>query len=262
MSIGFIGAGNMATAIIKGYIGKATTDVVVYDIDSEKVNHLAELGAKRANNIAELAERVQYLFLAVKPQNFPEVVAGLKGHVRTETVLVSIAAGITADYLKAALDFDVKVVLVMPNTPLLLGYGASALSKAEPTTDAEFDFVCNIFASSGVIAKIAPNQMNEVIPLNGSSPAFIYEYAKYFIEYGEQQGFSYETALNLFAQSLIGSAKMMTESGYSLDELIQMVSSKGGTTIAGLDALRKHDLQRTVLDCCDQCAKRAYELSK
>lgn len=262
MSIGFIGAGNMATAIIKGYLKNATTDILVYDICEEKADALAALGVQKESGIPQLAQKVKYLFLAIKPQNFEQVLSQLKGNVKEDTVIVSIAAGITSDYLKKELGFDAKVVLVMPNTPLMLGYGATALSKVSPTTEEEFFFCCEIFKSSGEIAVISPEKMNEIIPINGSSPAFIYQYAKYFIEYGVSQGFDYQLALNLFAQALIGSAHMMTDSGHTLDELIQMVSSKGGTTLEGLQALKDHHLDEAVQDACQRCVKRAYELSK
>ncbi len=100
--IGFIGAGNMATAIIKGYIEHAVSDIFVYDINPEQVQRLAGIGAKPKASAGELAESVKYLFLAVKPQNFGEVLEELKGHVSTDTVVVSIAAGISSDYIKAA----------------------------------------------------------------------------------------------------------------------------------------------------------------
>ena len=102
----------------------------------------------------------------------------------------------------------------------------------------------------------------EIIAVNGSSPAFIYLFAKGFIDYAYSVGIDSKAAMELFAQSLIGSAKMMTDSGYSIDELIKMVSSPGGTTLAGLDRLYEGKLTDTVKNCCESCTKRAYELSK
>ena len=104
--------------------------------------------------------------------------------------------------------------------------------------------------------------MKEIIAINGSSPAFIYLYAKGFIDYAASVGIDSGAAMELFAQSLIGSAKMMTDSGYSIDELIKMVSSPGGTTLAGLDRLYEGKLTDVVNNCCESCTKRAYELSK
>ena len=103
--------------------------------------------------------------------------------------------------------------------------------------------------------------MNEVIAINGSTPAFLYEFAKWYIQYGAEQGIPYETCLALFCQTMRGAAEMMEHSGQDIDSLIQMVSSKGGTTIAGLAALRENGLQKAVAESCKDCVKRAYELA-
>lgn len=261
-AIGFIGAGNMATAIIRGYLGREQAEIYVYDINPEQVEKLAAVGAKPAESAVWLAQRVKYLFLAVKPQNFEEVLAELKGQVAEDTVVVSIAAGISSAYLKQQLGFDARVVRVMPNTPLLLGYGASALARVAPTSEEEFSFCCDIFRASGEIAVIDEAQMNAVISVNGSTPAYLYQIAQYFIAYAVKQGIEEEVALRLFAQTMIGSAKMMTDSGSSLEELIRMVSSKGGTTIAGLESFREDGLEKMIEKACNCCTKRAEELAK
>ena len=179
-----------------------------------------------------------------------------------ETVLVSIAAGIGADFIRKMTKPYAKVVLAMPNTPLLLGEGATALAKDDAVSDAEFAVVQRIFGSCGMTAVIAPEQMKEVIAINGSSPAFIYLFAKSFLDYAAKVGLPETSAKELFAQSLIGSAKMITDSGYSIDELIRQVSSPGGTTLAGLDQLYEGKLSDAVQNACESCTKRAYELAK
>ncbi|MFR4198968.1 MAG: pyrroline-5-carboxylate reductase family protein, partial [Ruminococcus sp.] len=157
---------------------------------------------------------------------------------------------------------NAKVVLAMPNTPLLLGCGATALATEAPVSDAEFAVVRRIFDACGMTAVIEPAQMKEIIAINGSSPAFIYLFAKGFLDYAEQVGLSGDVAKELFAQSLIGSAKMITDSGYSIAELIRQVSSPGGTTLAGLDRFYAGNLTDVVQDACDHCTRRAYELAK
>ena len=201
-----------------------------------------------------MVENCKYVFLAVKPQVIDGVLATIKDYVTKDTVIVSILAGITGEYIKSQTIPDAKVVLVMPNTPLLLNQGASALSPVAPVTDEEFNFVRSIFDSCGKTAVLTADKMKEVIAINGSSPAFIYLYAKAFIDYAVENGISKDSATELFAQSLIGSAKMITDSGYTLDELI--------TTLAGLDELYKGNLEEITKKCCESCTKRAYELSK
>ncbi len=120
----------------------------------------------------------------------------------------------------------------------------------------------SVFAACGKAAVVPADKMKEIIAINGSSPAFIYLYAKGFIDYAASVGIDAQTAAVRFRQSLIGSAKMITDSGYTLDELIKMVSSPGGTTLAGLDALYEGKLTDVAKDACQRCTKRAYELSK
>ena len=263
--IGFIGAGNMGYAIIKGILGSEinkTTQILAYDMSEAALSRLSDTGVQICRSESELVLESDYIFLAIKPQQLETALKNAKDAFDDKKVIISICAGITAEYVQSATVENAKVVLVMPNTPLLLGYGASALSRNDEVSDEEFDFVKNIFSSCGLAAVISQDKMKEVIALNGSSPAFIYLYAKYFIDYGVKEGIDEKACMELFAQSLIGSAKMITDSGYSLDELIKMVSSPGGTTLAGLEKLREGELDKTVENCCKACTQRAYELSK
>jgi pyrroline-5-carboxylate reductase len=265
ISIGFIGAGNMGAAIIKGILGSSlssSVSVFAFDTDSSKMEQLENLGVIACASPNEIVKKCKYVFLAVKPQVIEGVLESISGDVSKDTVLVSIAAGITDEFIRSKTAEWAKVVLVMPNTPLLLGEGASALAKVSPTTDEEFKLVCDIFSSCGEIAVIDKDKMKEIIAINGSSPAFIYLFAKGFIDYAKKEGISEEVAKTLFSKTLIGSAKMITDSGYSIDELIKMVSSPGGTTLKGLDELYKGNLTGIVDKACEACTKRAYELSK
>lgn len=265
ITVGFIGAGNMGSAIMKGITGCELSQhmqVFAFDPDSEKLDRLKTSGIYSCTSGLEVMQNCKYVFLAVKPQMFESVLEQIKDGVTEETVFVSIAAGITAEYIRSRTSENAKVILVMPNTPLLLGEGASALAKAEPTTDEEFQTVCHIFNACGISAQLPENKMKEIIAINGSSPAFIYLFAKAFVDYAAKEGIAQDIALPLFAQSLIGSAKMLTDSGYTVDELIKMVSSPGGTTLAGLHELYHGNLEEIVDKACTACTKRAYELSK
>lgn len=264
INVGFVGAGNMGFAIMKG-VSESNLNVIslfAYDLDEQKLSKLSEYGVESCKSIIEIFEKCKYVFLAIKPQQLDEVLAECKNSVSDDTVIVSICAGITGEYLKSKTIPSAKTVLVMPNTPLLLGEGATALAKVEPTSDEEFKLVCDIFSSCGKIAVVDKEKMKEIIAINGSGPAFIYLYAKAFIDYAKSAEIDEKVAKDLFAQTLIGSAKMITDSGYTIDELITMVSSKGGTTIAGLEKLREGELEKTVENCCKACTNRAYELSK
>ncbi len=261
--LGFIGVGNMGSAIIKGINGKlGNTAVFAYDSSAEKLKDLNLYGATASSSILELAQKCDFLLLAVKPQQLDDVLADIKRSANEKLVIISICAGISAEYIRERTFAAAKVVLVMPNTPMMIGCGASAMSRDERVSDEEFEFAKRIIGSCGVAEVVPMDKMKEVIAINGSSPAFIYVYAKGFVQYAQKVGISEEAALRLFSQTLIGSARMMTESGMTVDELIKQVSSPGGTTIAGLQSLYNDKLIDTVLNACGACTKRAYELGE
>ena len=177
----------------------------------------------------------------------------LKSQVTADKVFVSIAAGISIAYVQNLLDCKCPVVRVMPNTPLLLGKGASALCPSDNISEEDKQIVYNMFAGSGVCEYIAEEHMNEIISVNGSSPAYIYLFAKAMADYAQECGIDYDKAMNL---------KMLKESGDSVDTLIEKVSSKGGTTIAALDAMKDLGFYDAVKKGMAACTKRAEELGK
>lgn len=264
IKVGFLGTGNMGGAIIRGIAASygADAEIYAYDPDPSKLSELEKSGVKAVSSEGDICEKCKYVFLAIKPQVFDSVLPKLAPHVKEDTVIVSIAAGITEEYIMKTTRDKVHTVIVMPNTPFLLGEGATALAKGTYTTDEEFDVVKGIFTTGGIAEVVPMDRMKEIIAVNGSSPAFIYLFAKGFIDYARENGIDGSAALRLFAKSLTGSAKMMTDSGKTIDELIKMVSSPGGTTLAGLDGLYEGRLTDAVKDCCERCTKRAYELSK
>lgn len=255
----------MGYAIMKGIsaapIG-AEIELFAFEPDVQKGERLTEIGVKLCSSEAELTAACDYIFFAVKPQIIDAVISAAAPAVTPDKVLVSIAAGISAEFIRSITLPEAKVILVMPNTPLLLGEGASALAKSQFVNDEEFAFVMSIFSSCGYAAEISEDKMKEIIAVNSSSPAFIYLFAKGFAEYAQSVGIDADTALALFAKTLVGSAKMLTDSGSSIDELIKMVSSPGGTTLAGLSALYDGKMQESVIDACKRCTARAYELGK
>ena len=261
--LGFIGVGNMGGAIIKGINGKlGNTAVFAFDNNADKMNNLSLYGATAASSVGEIAAKCDFILLAVKPQQLDSVLAEIKSAGNKNLVIISICAGISAEYIREHTFANAKVVLVMPNTPMMLGCGAAAMSRDSKVSDEEFEFAKKVIGSCGIAEVVPMDKMKEVIAINGSSPAFIYLYAKGFVQYAGKVGIDEDAALKLFAQSLIGSAKMMTESGMTIDELIKQVSSPGGTTLAGLEELYNGRLTEVVNNACDACTKRAYELGE
>lgn len=263
--IGFIGAGNMATAIIKGLLSQNNGNpelVNVFDLSVEKCDIIKKMGVNVCKTGVDVMKNSDIIVLAVKPQNYSEVLQELKNDVTPDKTFVSIAAGISIKFVRNSLNCNCPVVRVMPNTPLLLKKGATALCPSDNISDENKQIVYDMFAGSGVCEYISEEHMNEVIAVNGSSPAYIYLFAKAMAEYAENHGIEYNKAMNLICAALEGSAAMLRESGDSADILIEKVSSKGGTTIAALEKLREHGFYEAVQDAMDACTKRAEELGK
>ena len=265
MKLGFLGAGNMGTAMMRGIAASEIcksgeiAQILAFDTDSAKLAALSDAGVQAAESAQALADTADILVLAVKPQVLAGVLDALR--IRREQVIISICAGISATFIRQHTIPEARIILVMPNTPLMLGFGATALAKCDGITDAEFALAKKMFSTCGTAEEVPENKMKEVIAVNSSSPAFLYLYAKGFLDYAKSAGMDADAALRLFAQAMIGSAHMLTDSGRSIEELIRMVSSPGGTTLAGLDRLYEGKLTDTVMHCCESCTKRAYELS-
>lgn len=251
----------MGSAIMKGVSENPTVSLYAYDKDAEKVKQLEQYGVKSCSNEMELVQTCQYILLAVKPQMLGEVLSSIKDGITENHVFISICAGISADYIKSRTNSQVKVAVVMPNTPAMLGLGASAIARDELISDDEFDFAKSVLVTCGIVREVPIDKMKEIICVNGSSPAFIYLFAKGFVEYAAENGIDEKCALDLFAQTLVGSAKMLTDSGMTVDQLIKQVSSPGGTTLAGLDKLYAGNLTDDVKAACTACTARAYELA-
>lgn len=263
---GFIGAGNMATAIIKGLVGNDVVEadkICVCDVDEEKAQTLStEIGVESIPEISQVVDKSQIIVLAVKPQNYGEVLEQAKEKITESKVIVSIAAGISINYVRAQLGMDCPVVRVMPNTPLLLGKGATAICPSENVSPRDFGIVKSMFSLNGTAEVIEEKHMNSIISVNGSSPAYIYMFAKAVVEYAKSQGIDENTALKLFCATLEGSAAMLLESGDDPDTLIGKVCSKGGTTIEAVNKLNENNFCEIIKEAMDACTKRAEELGK
>lgn len=266
IGLGFVGAGNMAGAIISGIVGTKTflaERIFVFDTNTDKCEALrAKTGINIAASIVKLAETCDIIFLAVKPQNFAEVLSALKPVVGEHHLFVSIAAGISSSFITGILHCNCPVIRTMPNTLLLIGKGATAMCRTTNVSDENFDFVQSLFGACGKVTVLDESQMNAVISVNGSSPAYIYLFAKAMLDSAVKQGIDADTALQLICQTFEGSAEMLRQPGLTPDALIKMVSSPGGTTLKALDVFYEHGFEQMIDDAMTACTKRAEELGK
>ncbi len=260
-----LGAGKMANAILSGAVASGyltPSNIGTYNVHEEKREAMAAKGYRVYRTIGELCRESRYILLAMKPQQAEEVLREMAPEFPPDSVVISIAAGISQGFIQSILGEGTRVVLAMPNTPLLVGCGATAVACCAPTSQEEFEYVKGVFSSAGLVEEIPADKMNEIIAVSGSTPAYLYLIAQHFCRYAQEQGIDFDTANRMFCQTMVGAARMMTETGMTHQQLIDMVTSPKGTTLMGLTALREGGLERLIRDCCDATIRRARELGR
>ncbi|MBR2022016.1 MAG: pyrroline-5-carboxylate reductase [Clostridia bacterium] len=267
MKIAFIGAGNMATAIIKSIVNSGRMkpeEILVYDKFIDKAETLSTFGISVCYSLGDACNGAECILLAVKPQDYEELLANIKNVTTSleSKLFISIAAAISCSFICLKLGCDCPVIRVMPNTPLLLGVGATAISRNDRVSDKLYSKICTLFASSGTVCSLDESLMNMVISVNSSSPVYLYMLAKAMTEKAIEYGISEKNAAELVNQTLKGSVEMLIKSGKTPDELIRMVASPGGTTLAAISALDENNFSESVKLAMDACTDRANELSK
>ena len=264
-TVGFIGAGNMATAIIEGSISKKAIpagNVCVYDIDSVKLNAMKQkLGVQIASSLTELMESTDIIVLAVKPNIIGAVLQDIKEIIGNKAV-VSIAAGWSADRLKAVIGADKKVLRLMPNTPLMVGEGMTVFEVPHSVSDDEYAFIENIFSSIGLVEQAPEKLMDAVTAVSGSGPAYVFLFIEALADAGVLCGLPRAQALKLASQTVLGAAKMVLETGSHPGALKDAVCSPGGTTIEAVKSLENDGLRAAVINAAEKCAIKSRSMSK
>lgn len=266
MKFAFIGAGNMAGALIKGMINCGVAqaqDISVYDVDKSKYNMFKALGVYTSQSSDEAISRSDYVVLALKPQTMGDELKRIgAGTEVTGKLFISLAAGITIGFICSCFGKDVPVVRTMPNTPLMIGQGMTAICRNSLVDDKRYTVVCRIFASLGKILSTTEDMMDAVVSVNGSSPAYIYLFAQAMLESAVGQGFTREEIYPAVVQSLKGSIEMMEKEGKYPEELIKIVCSKGGTTEQAMNSFERDGLIGIVDNAMKACTRRANELTE
>ncbi|WP_305046900.1 pyrroline-5-carboxylate reductase [Geoalkalibacter sp.] len=261
--IGFIGGGNMAEALLKGITAGAfpAENIWVAEPRAEQRRALHErFGVRVSEDNAEVVRRCELLVLAVKPQLVNEVVAPLATEFEAGKVLISILAGVTTSALEAALGGTPRVVRAMPNTPALVGAAATALCAGRHATSEDLRLSARLFESLGIVRTVAEKDMDAVTGLSGSGPAYVYTFIEALADGGVQQGLTREVALALAAQTVLGAARLVLDTGEHPALLRDRVCSPGGTTIAGVAALEEGRLRATLMEAVAKATRRSKEL--
>lgn len=253
MSFGFIGAGNMGSALAKG-VCASSKDVVLFDIDAEKAKNVAAaLGCKAGTR--EDALNCDYVFLGVKPQQIDELLAGITLDEK-HRVFISMAAGVKIEKIKKYL--DAPVIRIMPNTPVFLGAGMILYSPGEDVTeDEEYEFV-SAMQACGLVQKMDEELIDAGCALSGCGPAYMYMFALGLAKGAQKCGIDEKSAMKLSAQTMLGAAKMLLEGTTDAETLIKNVCSPGGSTIEGVKVLEESKLY----EICEKTVDAAYKKNK
>ena len=262
--IGFIGAGTMATTIARALLqaelcGPAAL-IASEPRETRRAEVTRELGIATVASNAEVAAKADVLILATKPQVFGRMLPELRGSLRPETLLISIAAGVTNAAIEARLAPGARVIRTMPNTPALVREGATAVAPGAHATEADVALARRLFESVGIVEVLDESLMDAVTGLSGSGPAFIFVIIEAMADAGVKVGLHRRTAQTLAAQTVLGAAKLLIDTGEHPGQLKDMVCSPGGTTISGLHTLEAGGLRTTLIEAVDAAASRSREL--
>lgn len=270
-TIGFLGSGNLAEALIKGLLASSKINpghIIASDRISERLLHLAEsYEVKVLSKNFETARNADIIFLTVKPGDIEGVLREIAPEIDAGKLLISTAAGITTSRIlevlkEAGLAHFLPVVRAMPNTPAIVREGATAICAGLGTGERHIELAAEIFGSIGKVVAIKEESlMDAVTGLSGSGPAYVFLFMEALIEGGVKAGLPADTAKDLALQTVFGAAKLAMESPMGLDELRRMVASPGGTTIEGLRRLEEGGFKETAASAVLAATKRARELS-
>lgn len=267
MKIAILGAGNMCNVIVGAVAKSGRMDVktfCVYDKFKEQLDKISKIGVNIAYTLSDALDGAEFVLFAIKPQDLSDLISEIKSVSSDydKKKYITICAGISTSYICNQLGVEVPVVRVMPNAPMMIGFGATAISRNGLVGDKDYSKVCGIFSFGGEVASISEDKMNAIISVNSSSPAYFYEFIRIMIEYAKEQGIDENVARCMAQNAMLGAAKMLISSSKGPEELIAMVKSKKGTTEAALDSFRNDNLQEIIFKAMSACTKRAIELGK
>jgi len=262
--LGLIGVGNMGTALLKGVLSSNTIDkekTIIYDVREEVIkNRIQDFNVKAVSSNTELVQQVKFIIIAVKPQNIDSVLEEIGPKLSEDQILISIAAGVTLDYIKKFIGKNIGLVRVMPNTPALVGEGASAIAHNKNVTENDLKYVKKILNSVGKVVELEEKHIDAVTGLSGSGPAYVFIIIEALADGGVKMGLPRNIALKLAAQTVLGAAKMVIETGMHPGELKDMVASPGGTTITALHEIEKGKLRATLISAVEAATLKSKSM--
>lgn len=259
--IGFIGMGNMGKALLKGALKKMPAEHFLFSEKHLTKELISQTGVKGISDNAQCVKEAKYIFLAVKPQYFGEVADDIRDCVTKDKIIISIMAGVTIDGLKKALGSEARIVRVMPNTPALVEEGMSGVCfDASVYSEEEKATVLGLLKVCGRVRVVEERMMSAVTCVSGSSPAYVYVFIEALADSGVKYGLPRDMAYEMAAQTVLGAAKLVLETGEVPAALKDKVCSPGGTTIAGIAALEEFGFRNAVIKATDKCYEKAENM--
>ncbi|KLA25627.1 pyrroline-5-carboxylate reductase [Bacillus cereus] len=264
--IGFIGCGNMGIAMIGGMINKnivSPNQIICSDLNVSNLKNASDkYGITITTNNNEVANSADILILSIKPDLYTSVINQIKDQIKDDVIVVTIAAGKSIKSTENEFDRKLKVIRVMPNTPVLVGEGMSALSFNEMVTEKDIKEVLNIFNIFGQTEVVNEKLMDVVTSISGSSPAYVYMFIEAMADAAVLDGMPRKQAYKFADQAVLGSAKMVLATGIHPGELKDMVCSPGGTTIEAVATLEEKGLRTAIISAMKRCTKKSMEMSR
>jgi pyrroline-5-carboxylate reductase len=264
-SIGFIGAGNMAEAMIRGLLRGghfAPSQITASGPREERMRELQDSYGIKATTDNHAPAKAQIVVLSVKPQILSRVLDEVAKSISADALVISIAAGVPVATIQERLARGARVVRAMPNTPALVDAGATAIARGEHARDSDIDDAKRIFDAVGLTVTLEESQLDAVTGLSGSGPAYVFLILEALSDAGVKVGLSRRTAQLLAAQTVLGSAKLLLETNEHPGRLKDMVTSPGGTAITGLHTLEEGGIRTTLMNAVEAATKRSRELGE
>jgi pyrroline-5-carboxylate reductase len=266
LKIGFLGAGKMATALARGFLNaglvKANQLVAADPYEAARKHFTTETGAKTAGDNLDAAKAATVLILATKPDQVSGALAEISGAFTKNHLVISIAAGVTLAKLEALLPAGARVIRVMPNTPALVGAGASGYALGKNATAEDGELAKKLLSAVGIAMQVKESLLDAVTGLSGSGPAYVYQFIEALSDGGVAAGLPRDVATRLAAQTVLGGAKMVLDTGMHPGALKDQVTSPGGTTIEGLHELEKGKMRATVMSAVRAATEKSKKLGQ
>lgn len=266
MKLGFIGTGNLATAILRGVVASETVgadEIAIFDINAEKVSQLsAELSVNAFSSASQVISECENVVVAVKPKDIASLIESVRADAKKSNPLViSTAAGTTTEKLVSCFGYDAKVIRIMPNINAAVGESMTAICASPAVTDSDRAFAMSFCSCFGKAVELEEKYFSAFTAVAGSAPAFAYMFADALAAAGIKYGIPAGISQDIAAQMLLGSAKMLLESPLAVSELIRNVCSPGGTTIEGVCSLKETGFENSVITAVDKTVEKDRRLS-